>query len=134
MKTIGKLVLFLSMLGLAGGAFAEGAGEQITPGASHGPTTVNPSGPGRSGSDAGAAACVGQAARGGSSNGTSTSGMGTTQSSGGIQPRLDRNGNGGSSQAALDRHEWWDARFVTRLVIMRALNRRRPCLTYAPVE
>ncbi len=71
MKTIGKLVLCLSMQGLAGGAFAEGAGEQTTPGASHGPTTVNPSGPGRSGSDASAAAGMGQVAHGSSSNGTS---------------------------------------------------------------
>jgi hypothetical protein len=81
--------------------FDAGPGERrvrTAPGASHGPTTVNPSGPGRSGSDAGAAAGMGQAAHGGSGNGTSASGMGTTQGSGGMQPRLDKNGNGGNSE------------------------------------
>jgi hypothetical protein len=98
MKTIRTCALTLSMLALTSGAFAEGAGDQTAPGASHGPTTVNPSGPGRSGSDAGAAAGMGQAAHGGSGNGTSASGMGTTQGSGGMQPRLDKNGNGGNSE------------------------------------
>jgi hypothetical protein len=98
MKTIRTCALTLSMLALTSGAFAEGAGVQTAPGASHGPTTVNPSGPGRSGSDAGAAAGMGQAAHGGSGNGTSASGMGTTQGSGGMQPRLDKNGNGGNSE------------------------------------
>jgi hypothetical protein len=101
MKTIRTCTLTLSMLALTNvtsAAFAQGAGVQTAPGASHGPTTVNPSAPSRSGSDAGAAAGMGSAAHGDSSNGTSASGMGTTQGSGGMQPRLDKNGNGGNSE------------------------------------
>ncbi len=88
MNTITRFTISLAMLGLAGTAFAEGAGDQTTPGASHGPTTVNPSASGRSGSDAGTAA--GTSAMGGAKNGTSAAGMGTTQGSGDMQPRLDK--------------------------------------------
>jgi hypothetical protein len=98
MKNLSKLAISLSIVGLtgiSGVAFAVGAGQQTTPGASHGPTTVDPSGANRTGSDAGAAA--GLNAQGGASNGTSAAGMGTTQGSGGMQPRLQKETPSGSS-------------------------------------
>jgi hypothetical protein len=98
MKNLSKLALSLSILGLtnvSGAVFAEGMGQQTMPGAAHGPTTVDPNGANRTGSDAGAAA--GMNAHGGVSNDNSAAGMGTQQGSGGMQPRLQKGGPSGSS-------------------------------------
>jgi hypothetical protein len=98
MKTTSQLALSLLLSALAGSVHAEGA--QTAPGASRGPTTVNPSASGSSANNSNADPALGKDARGGVSNDTSASGMGTTQGSGGMQPRLDKgNGNGTSGRA-----------------------------------
>jgi hypothetical protein len=87
-----KLVIPLLIAALSGSAYAA-AGDQTVPGASQGAKTVNPSASGRSGADS----TGGPTGIGGMPNSTSASGQGNTQGSGGMQPRLDKGGEPGST-------------------------------------
>jgi hypothetical protein len=90
-----KLVIPLMIAALSGSAYAA-AGDQTVPGASQGAKAVNPSAPGRNGSDS-TDSTGGPTGIGGMPNSTSASGQGNTQGSGGMQPRLDKGGEPGST-------------------------------------